>query len=230
MLFVHDVGGNSRLWSRQLLHFGVDQSPVAIDLPGHGRSGGLEGPGSVDEAAGLLADFLERLGAPPTVIVGHGFGGKIALALALEHASRVRAVVTIGTTCGPAARDQEIALMRDVVRGRRPQAFDTPLFSTKPDVAVMREVWGEIVKTDPRVRLQDLEANEACDLRERVGSLSVPLLALHGAEDGYCARSCGEELTSAISGARLEVIEEAGHCAQMEQPDRVNALIGELLR
>lgn len=229
ILFVHGVGGNSRLWSRQVPHFGSEHSPVAVDLPGHGRSGGLDGPPTVEEAAGLLADVLEQLGAPPTVVVGHGLGGKIALSLAIEHASRVKAVVTIGTTCAPPEKGDEISVIRDVVRGRRPQAFDTPLFAAKPDMGVMREVWGEIVKTDPRVRLQDLEAHEACDLRARLSGLTVPLLALHGADDGYCARSCGEELASAIPGARFEVIEGAGHCAQVEQPDRVNALIGELL-
>lgn len=230
ILFVHGVGGNVRLWSRQIRHFGAAHSPIAVDLPGHGRSGGLDGPASVDEAASILADVLAQLGAPPTVVVGHGLGGKVAVALALDHAPRVKAVVTIGTTCAPPEKSEEIDLMRDVVRGRRPQAFDTPLFAAKPDGAVMREVWGEIVKTDPRVRLQDLEANEGCDLRARVGSVSVPLLALHGQDDGYCARSCGEELAAAIPGARFELVADAGHVAHVEQPARVNELIEELLR
>lgn len=229
ILFVHGIGGNLRLWSRQVQHFGAAHSPVAVDLPGHGRSGGLDGPTSVAEAASILADVLGELAAPPTVVVGHGLGGKVALAMALDHAPRVKAVVTIGTTCAPPEKGDEIELMRGVVRGRRLQSFDTPLFAAKPDVAVMREVWGEIVKTDPRVRLQDLEAHERCDLRERLGSVSVPLLVLHGEDDGYCARSCGEELAAAVPGARFELVAEAGHVAQVEQPARVNELVEDLV-
>ncbi|MDG2307024.1 MAG: alpha/beta fold hydrolase [Candidatus Binatia bacterium] len=229
LLFVHDTGGNGKLWSRQLAHFAGSHSPVAVDLPGHGRSGGLDGPASIEAAAEILAGVLQALGAPPAVVVGHGLGGKIALALALDHAPRVKAVVTIGTTSAPLAAAGEIAGMRDVVRGRRSQTFDTPLFAAKPDMNVMREVWGEIVKTDPRVRLQDLEAYGGCDLRSRLASIAVPTRVLHGEQDGYCARDCGEEIAAAIPGARFEVVAEAGHVAQLEQPERVNAIIEELL-
>lgn len=229
ILFVHGTGGNGRLWSRQLAHFGARHSPVAVDLPGHGRSGGLDGPASIAEAAALLSHVLEELQAPPAVVVGHGLGGKVALALALDHAPRVRAVVTIGTTSAPAAAESEIGVLRDVVRGRRPQAFDTPLFAKKPDMAVIREAWGEIVKTDPRVRLQDLETYERDDLRPRLSSIGVPTLVLHGEDDAYCDRACAEELAGGVGGARLELVPGAGHLAQMEQADRVNALIEELL-
>lgn len=229
VLFIHGTGGNGRLWSRQVAHFGERHSPIAVDLPGHGRSGGLDGPASVDEAAALLANVLEQLASPPAVVVGHGLGGKIALAMALDHASRVRAVVTVGTTTAPLDAADEIAVLRDVVRGRRSQSFDTPLFAAKPDMTVMREVWGEIVKTDPRVRLQDLQVYAGCDLRSRLSSLSVPARILHGADDGYCARSCGEEIAAAIPDARFESVADAGHVAQLEQPQRVNAVIEGLL-
>ena len=80
LLFLHGVGGNGRLWSRQLQHFATAHSPLALDLPGHGRSGGLDGPASVGEAASTVAGFLDGIGAPPALVVGHGLGGQIALA------------------------------------------------------------------------------------------------------------------------------------------------------
>lgn len=119
--------------------------------------------------------------------------------------------------------------MRDVVRGRRPQAFDTPLFAAKPDRKVIREVWSEIVKTDPKVRLQDLEAYEECDLEGRLGGIGVPARVLHGAEDGYCGRECGEAIAAAIPSARFVLVEGAGHVAHVEQPEAVHAEIDALL-
>jgi pimeloyl-ACP methyl ester carboxylesterase len=202
---------------------------VAVDLPGHGRSGGLDGSPSVTAAAELLADVLVALDAPPAVVVGHGLGGQAALVLALDHAPRVKAVVTIGTTPAPPVASDEIAILRDVVRGRRPQSFDAPLFAARPDMNLVREVWGEIVKTDPRVRLQDLAAYERSDLRSRLGSLSVPARVLHGEDDRYCAASRGEEMAGSIPHARFELVAGAGHVAQIEQPERVNALIEDLL-
>ena len=229
LLFVHGGGGNVRLWSRQLAHFGERHSPVAVDLPAHGRSGGLDGLPSVADAASLVADVLKRLGAPPAVVVGHGLGGKVALQLALDHADRVRGVVTIGTTCGRPACEEEQKVLQDVVRGRRPQAFDTPFFAAKPDVTLIREVWGEIVKTDPKVRLQDLLAYDGCDLSPRLAEISTPMRVLHGADDGYCGRECGEAIASGVANGSFHLVEQAGHVAHVEQAEAVNAVIEEFL-
>lgn len=216
------------MWSRQLEHFADNHSPVALDLPGHGRSGGLDGPASVAEAASVVAGFLEGLGAPPALVVGHGLGGQIALALALDHPSRVRSVAVIGTCAEPMEAEDERAILRDVVRGRRPQSFDAPLFASEPDLAVVREAWGEIVKTDPRVRLQDLEVWASSDLRPLLPGMSVPVAVLHGTEDRYCEPVRGETLAAALPNARLESITGAGHLAQLERPDRINALLEEI--
>lgn len=229
LLFLHGAGGTGRLWARQLAHFGASHSPVAIDLPGHGRSSGLLGPESTSEAAAIVAAVLERLGAPPAVVVGHGLGGKIALQIALDHAARVRAVVTIGTTAGAPGAEAEIEGLSEVVAGRRGQAFDTPFFAATPDVGVIRELWGEMVKTDPRVRLGDLRAHEAADLRSRLQDVRVPALVLHGEEDRYCSRSCAEEMAASIPGARLVLVSGAGHAAQLEQAEQVNRAIEEWL-
>lgn len=228
LLFLHGVGGNGRLWSRQLQHFATAHSPLALDLPGHGRSGGLDGPASVGEAASTVAGFLDGIGAPPALVVGHGLGGQIALALALDHPSRVRSVAVVGTCAGPIGAEEERRILRDVVRGRRPQSFDAPLFSGEPDFAVVREAWGEIVKTDPRVRLQDLEAWASSDLRPHLTGLSLPVAVLHGADDRYCDPALGEALAGALPNARFESIAGAGHLAQLECPDRINAILEEI--
>ena len=230
VVFVHGGGGNGRLWARQLAQLSEKHSPLAFDLPAHGRSGGLDAAGSVRAAAEILADALTALNAPPAVLVGHGLGGQIGLQLALDHRARVKALVTLATSAGPAAGGEEKDILRDVVRGRRPQSFDTPWFSSEPDMGIIREVWGEIVKTDPRVRLQDLEMYESSDLRPRLSELEVPTLVLHGAEDRYCLPKHAEEMAAQIQNARVEMIDKAGHFPQLEQADRVHELVGEFLR
>ena len=63
LVFLHGEGGSAALWRRAVVDFGADHSPLAIDLPGHGRSSGLEGPATVEAAAALLARVLEGLAA-----------------------------------------------------------------------------------------------------------------------------------------------------------------------
>lgn len=221
LLFVHGEGGSAPLWSRQLASLGAGHSPVAVDLPGHGRSCGLDAPASVGEAARLVVAFLAALGAPPAVLVGHGLGGQIALAAALEWPERVRAVVTIGTSAHPEIDPALIEQLRDVARGRIGQQFDTPLFGAAPDVALVREVWGEMAKNDPRVRLGDLLAYRASDLSPRLGRLSRPALLLQGDQDRLCPMEAAEQLAAAIPDARLERVSGAGHVAHLERAAEV---------
>src|SRR5260370_7407848 len=47
IILVHGAGSNGHTWHRQLDHLGAMQSPIALDLPGHGRSPALEGLATV---------------------------------------------------------------------------------------------------------------------------------------------------------------------------------------
>ena len=110
---------------------------------------------------------LDGIGAPPAVVVGHGFGGTSRSRWRLRRPERVRAVVTIGTAVRSRRRRTRVDQLRQVVHGRIGQQFDTPFFGGAPDFAVMREFWGEMVKTDPQVRLQDVLAYRGVGSRRR---------------------------------------------------------------
>ena len=225
LLFVHGEGGSAALWSRQLAHFAGAHSPIALDLPAHGRSSGLDGPESVDDAASLVADFLAAIAAPPAVLVGHGFAGHVVLEAARIAPERVRAVVTIGTALRAAVPDEAIEKLRLVVRGRLGQQFDTPYFGSAPDMGVMREWWGELVKTDPKVRLSDMLAYRGSPLVSRIGTIARPALVLVGEADKLCPAASAEELASTLADARFESIPEAGHAVHLERAADVNAAI-----
>ncbi|HZR82129.1 MAG TPA: alpha/beta hydrolase [Candidatus Binatia bacterium] len=229
LVFLHGEGGSAALWSRQIAHFARAHSPVAIDLPGHGRSTGLDAPASVADAAATVAAVLTALQAPPAVLVGHGLGGQVALATALRQPDRVRAVVTIGTAASPAIAPALVEQLEKIVQGRLGQQFDTPFFGSSPDMAVMREFWGEMVKTDPRVRLGDVRAYRASDLRGALRSLAKPVLVVHGADDRMCERTKAEELAAAIPRARLVVVAGGGHVVHLEQAEAVNRAIEEFV-
>ena len=229
IVFVHGEGGSAQLWSRQIAHFGAAHSPVAIDLPGHGRSTGLDGPESVEAAAEILAALLVAIGSPPAVLVGHGLGGHIALATAAQRRDLVRGVVTIGTAARAEIAPSLIEQLEQVVRGRLGQQFDTPFFCAQPDMGVMRELWGELVKTDPRVRLSDLLAYRASSLEGTLARVSAPVLVLHGSDDRLCARAGAEALVAALPHARISIVEGAGHVAHLERAEAVNRAIEEFV-
>jgi pimeloyl-ACP methyl ester carboxylesterase len=229
VLFVllHAAGSNAGMWRRQLAGLGERHSVVALDLPGHGRSGGVAGPASVEESADLVVRFLAAVTRRPCVLVGRSMGGAIALVVATRAPERVRGLVLACAAARFALGDPMLAVARDVARGRLPQQFTTDTFSPATPIDVMREAWMEQVKTDPRVRLTDLLACRAFDGRPLLAKVTVPALVVAGADDTIAPPAQSEELSQGIAGARLEVLAQAGHQAPLEQSDAFNRLVAE---
>ena len=224
-LLVHAAGSNAGLWRRQLEAAGREHSALAPDLPGHGRSCGIEGLATVDAYTDLVACFAAALRLRRFVLVGRSMGGAIALTLATRHPELLDGLVLVSTAACFALTDERLAVHRDVVRGRLPQQFTTETFSPATGMEVMREAWIEQVKTDPRVGYTDLLACRAFDGRPLLGRVRTPTLVVAGADDQVTPVGCAEELVRGIAGARLEVIPQAGHQAPLEQADAFNRLV-----
>lgn len=232
LFFIHAAGSNGHAWHYQVEHLGARHSPVAPDLPGHGRSSGVQGLESVQEYADFAVTVLEALGLRSAVMVGRSMGGAIAMDLAVRYPERVSALVLIATAAKFTFAPERVEGLRAVAMGRAPQAFTTDGFSpatVKERFEVVREAWAEQVKTDPRVRYGDVLACSRVDLREAVRGIRQPTLILAGRDDTITPPSEAELLARLIAGARLQVIEQASHNLPTERPAEVNGEIERLL-
>ena len=68
---------------------------IWLDRPGLGWSDRPEGPWSPEREAALIADFLDEIGVSSALVVGHSWGGAIAMRLAMDHPARVDALLLI---------------------------------------------------------------------------------------------------------------------------------------
>jgi pimeloyl-ACP methyl ester carboxylesterase len=228
LLLLHGAGSNGHAWHYQYEYLGNRHSPLAPDLPGHGRSSGVEGLRSLEDYAEFTLAFLDALRLDSAVIAGHSMGGAIAMELALRHPARVEALVLIATAAKFDIPKDRIETWRAVTMGRASQPFNNDGYSpktiaTKPEI--IREGWGEQIQTDPRVRWGDLVACSQVDLRDRISRLNKPTLILAGADDSITPTAEAEFLRSRIKGARLEVVPDAAHRLTTERPDLANATI-----
>ena len=97
VVFIHGVLNDHSVWilqSRYLAHHGFNV--LAVDLPGHCRSGG-EAPASVEEAADFIGALLDAAGVQKAALVGHSWGSLIALEAAARLKERVTNLVLVGT-------------------------------------------------------------------------------------------------------------------------------------
>lgn len=184
-LLIHGAGASSAIWMMAMSRIARAAHAVAIDLPGHGPSPAPEGGAAAlsiagyRDAAGMLAGTL-CLGA--SVLVGHSMGALVAIEAALAWPDKVRGLVLCGAAPKLAVRDELLALIREdhaAVPAWMAEHGLSP--SAKP--AVRRGFVAAGIVTPGDVTLADFEAVRATDLRDRVRSLTCPIVWLDGADD-----------------------------------------------
>jgi pimeloyl-ACP methyl ester carboxylesterase len=97
VVFVHGALNDHSVWilqSRYFAHHGYNV--LAIDLPGHCKSGG-EAPETVEQAAQTVTGLLDALGVEQAALVGHSLGSLIALEVAAQAPERVSHLALLGT-------------------------------------------------------------------------------------------------------------------------------------
>ncbi len=198
------------------------------DRRGYGRSAPHAGPFTMDEQLGdLLAVVAER----PAVLVGHSFGGDVALALADRRPELVRGVAVYetplswepwwpGTTAGSRAvadadrtADTELAAERFMRR------------------MVGDERWEALPARTREARRREGAAmvGELTDLRRhrpwRAERIAAPVLAGVGSEAAAHHRRAMEEVAATVPGAHLVVLAGARHDAPLSHPQLFTDLL-----
>ena len=92
VVFAHGILGSRSNWksfARKLVERAPGQRALLVDLRNHGQSHGFEEPHTVEAAADDVATLCRHLGLRPRVLVGHSWGGKAMLHLALQDISAI---------------------------------------------------------------------------------------------------------------------------------------------
>ncbi len=222
VLFIHGAGGSSHLWSNQLaLHInGCFQ--LALDLPGHARSGGT-GENSIQAYAQWVVDFIHELGCAQCVLAGHSMGGAITQTVALTNPDLLRAMILIGT--GARLRVTEEVL----VRAREGASFAEYAYAPQTPDSIRQEAEKEFSLTSPEVRYHEFVACDHFDCMQRISEIKTPTLILCGAQDQLTPVKYSQYLHQHLPDSRLEIIPQAGHMVMWEQAEACNRTIKDFL-
>jgi 3-oxoadipate enol-lactonase len=233
-LFLHGTGGNSGEFDPALDGLASEHSPLAFDMPAHGRSAGLDSLSSIEEMADFARRLVDKLGLRPLVLVGHGLGGFVAQAFALASLERVRGLVLIGAGTRSEVPAEWIERWRRVTEGKEQRRLPVEGFAPETPREVFQRAFREFLKTDPRARYEDLRAAQGWSAAERLAELRAPCLCVVGEHEREATTASVEALLEVAPTARKVVIPGAGHEIPSEQPEAltrsIQQFLGELAR
>ncbi len=214
LVLVHGSGGSMRHWPSSLLTSRrIDV--VAVDLPGHGRSGG-SGRTRVKEYADVVTAVAEELGLKDAGVAGHSLGGAVALVLGLRRPKWLARLVLVGT----GARLRVAPALLDLIKTDFPAAVKKMAdlaFGPGSPPQMVAEFCRDLMETGPDVLHGDLSACDRFDVMDRVERIGLPSLILCADHDRLTPVKYGTYLRDRIAGAEMTVIEGAGHMMGLER-------------
>lgn len=229
VLYVHGTGCNAGVWDAHMAAIADAHTPVAIDLPGHGRSQGRGFRGMADYAEFVIG-LADALGWNRFVLAGHSMGGGIAITAALYHPERIAGLVLVDTGARLRVAPDLLRVARAAAASGEPPATDRSwAFAASTPQAVIDRVQKLTAGIDPRVTYGDWIADDTFDAMTRVGEITAPTLALCGAEDRLTPVKYHRYLQERMRDCRLAVIEGAGHWSFHEQPEKFDRAVGAFL-
>ena len=239
ILFLHAFPLSSSMWDAQSDALSDRQRVVRFDARGFGGSAPAGGPLTMERIADDAAALLERLGVERAVVAGCSMGGYAALAFARRHPRRLAGLVLQDTKAGPDSEEAKTgrrSLATRVLAEGAPAAVEAFLprllgettHRERPElVARTREA---ILAAPPQSVADALHGlAEREDSRPALGSIRVPTLVIVGEEDVLTPPSEAEAIAAAVPGARLVRVARAGHLANLEDPQAVNAALRSFL-
>lgn len=242
LLLLHGFTGRGASWGPHLPAFQRSHRTIVVDLLGHGRSDAPADPAryAVERQADDLAALARAVGARPADILGYSMGARIALALAVHHPAVVRRLVLESPSAGiadHAERDRrraaDEALAETIERDGVPAFVDRwegqPMFASHATLPVAAR---EGLR---RQRLGHTPAGLANALRgggqgamtpfqHRLGEVRAPTLVVVGSLDPVGSQRA-TVVAGGIPGARIEVVEGAGHTPHLERPAAFRRLV-----
>ena len=213
---LHGAGGAAVEFEPMVKELGRRVNAFAIDLPGHGATGGL-GYKDVGAYGRWVAGVLEGL-EPRPVVLGHSMGGAITQWIGLNAPDVARALVLWATGARlrvlPAIVEGLIKDFEPTVRMIADYGFGPGCPEELKQAAIAR-----LLNNRPETYQGDFLACDGFDVMEEIGRIGLPTLVVVGTADRLTPPKYSRYLAEQIPGATLREVEGLGHYLHLEDPE-----------
>ncbi|MFQ6549270.1 alpha/beta fold hydrolase [Aestuariibius sp. 2305UL40-4] len=237
--FIHCSLAHNGVWAPLLKALGEDD-PILIELPGHGQAPDWDAAQDYQDQA--LDAALSALPEQPVALVGHSFGGTVALRLAVEAPRRVAHLTLIEPVFFAAAREAGDPAYNVHALAFQPFLAAMANGDRESAARIFTELWGAGMPWGriPQAQRQYLvdrihlipagapaiEEDRADLLRPgRLEALKMPVHLIEGAASPQVVGAIQGELSRRIQGASRDIVDGAGHMLPITHPGVVADLL-----
>ena len=243
LLFIHGLTGSQRNWAHLINALNHDHRVLAPDLFGHGASAKVMGDYSLGAHAATLRDLLDLLGINRVTLVGHSFGGGVAMQFFYLFPERVERLVLVssgglGRDVSPLLRAATLygaewvlpLIASGWVRGRVEAAgriLTRTGWRASPEVTEGWRGFTSLADADTRRAFlattrgvidpggQTVTAHDHLPM-----TIEIPTLVVWGTRDRMIPALHATTAHEAIAGSRVVLFEGAGHFPHLDEPER----------
>jgi pimeloyl-ACP methyl ester carboxylesterase len=229
VVFIHGAANDHSVWSLQSRYFGYHGwNALAIDLPGHGKSGGR-----ACADIGLLADWVTRLldaaGIGRAALVGHSMGSLVALETAARKGERIDRIALVGTAVpmpvseallDASKADDHVAF--ELINAFAHSAAGHLGGNRVPGLWMTGNTMRLMERAGPGVLHADFSAcNGYGGGLDAAARVRCPALLILGTRDQMTPPKAARDVAARLAGAKTVLLDGAGHALMAEQPDAV---------
>ncbi|WP_119392249.1 acetoin dehydrogenase dihydrolipoyllysine-residue acetyltransferase subunit [Taklimakanibacter lacteus] len=230
VILIHGFGGDLDNWLFNADALAEGATVYTLDLPGHGQSTKTVADPTVGGLAKAVTGFMDAVKVDKAHLVGHSLGGAVAMEIARTAKGRVKSLTLICSAgLGP---DINMGYIDGFIGASSRRDLKPALENLFADSSlVSRQMVDDLLKYKRLDGVGDAltalkngvfpNGKQAAVLADALKSSGVPTLVIWGAEDKIVPAAHAK----AAAGAKVEIIDGAGHMVQMEQAGKVNGLI-----
>lgn len=227
LVLLHGWGLNAQVWDCITPELSAHFTLHLVDLPGYGRSGECGAMTLEAMAEKVLENAPER-----AIWLGWSLGGLVASQIALNHPTRVQALVTVASSPCFSAQDEWPGIKPDVLSGFQQQlsedfqrtverflALQTlGTESARQDARALKQAVLSLPMPSSEVLNGGLEILKTADLREPLTALDLPFLRLYGRLDGLVPRKIVPQLDALWPQSESYIFDKAAHAPFISHP------------
>lgn len=228
MLLLHGLGGNANNWLYQRQYFKENWTVISLDLPGHGKSEGLEIP--FKEYKNVLYELYSYLKLQKVVICGLSKGARVGIDFAIQYPGVVASLIVVNAFpyLEPEDRKERLEVYDLLSLHDNGKTWADTLLKAMgvADNEVIFRGFYQSLQSINSVHIQRLFA-ELVDYDQRpfLSNISCPTLIIRGENDDFVPEKYVREFERHLKNTTFIELKNSGHLPYLEQPTSFNMTV-----